>query len=100
MLQPAPAQQALGDAASRQLSVGSTQGCQNLEDLGGNTSSELQDPFTHDKIYLGGAGPPDLTMKEKDSGLSAIWGCLLPSGFPVHSWQGRDSSCLVPQHGG
>lgn len=76
--------------------VGITQGCQNHEDLGGSTSSELQDLFTRDKNYLGSAGPPNLAMKEKDPGLSAIWGCLLPSGFTVHSWQGQgcsSSSC-------
>lgn len=55
-LQPAPAQQALGEAERRQLLVGITQGCHNHEDLGGSTSSELQDLFTHDKNYLGSAG--------------------------------------------
>lgn len=61
----------------------STQGCQNREDLGGNTSNEFKAPLTHGKNCLASAGAPDLTMEEKDSGLSATQGCLLPSAFAV-----------------
>lgn len=90
-----------GRCCKEAASAGSTQGCQNHEDLGGSTSRELQDPFTHDKNYLGSAGPPDLNMKEKDAGISAIWGCLLPSGFTTHSWQGQGcSSSSCPSTGG
>lgn len=62
--------------------VGSTRGCQNREDLGGNTSSELQDPLTHDKNYLGDAGP-----NKEGEGFGAFSHLGVSAAFWIHSLQ-------------